>query len=67
MYKNEMVVLLIRQIDLLKEKMENQIRDNRPYCEIYETSVAIDELLVRYYRKYGISGNKHDKFTITKS
>ena len=54
-------------MNYLKEKMENQIRDNRPYCEIYETSVAIDELVVRYYRKYGISGNKHDKFTITKS
>lgn len=58
--------MLVKQIDLLKEKMENQIRDNRPYCEIYETSVAIDELLVKYYRKYGARGNKHDTFTIMK-
>lgn len=56
--------MLIKQIDLLKEKMEKQISDNRPYYEIYETSVAIDELLVKYYKKYGARGNKEDKFTI---
>ena len=40
--------MLVEEINILKEKMEKQIVENRPYREIYETSVAIDELLVRY-------------------
>ena len=42
--------------DDLKEKMEKQIVENRPYDEIYKTSVEIDELLVEYYNRYGING-----------
>lgn len=48
--------MLVEEINILKEKMEKQIVENRPYREIYETSVAIDELLVKYYEKYGICG-----------
>ena len=48
--------MLVEEIHILKEKMEKQIVENRPYSEIYETSVAIDELLVKYYEKYGIGG-----------
>lgn len=48
--------MIVKEIDTLKEKMEKQIVENRPYDEIYETSVAIDELLVEYYKMYGING-----------
>ena len=48
--------MIVKEIDTLKEKMEKQIVENRPYDEIYKTSVAIDELLVEYYNRYGING-----------
>lgn len=48
--------MIAKEIDTLKEKMEKQISENRPYDEIYKTSVEIDELLVEYYKRYGING-----------
>ena len=48
--------MIVKEIDTLKEKMEKQIVENRPYDEIYETSVAIDKLLVEYYKMYSING-----------
>ena len=48
--------MIVKEIDTLKEKMEKQIVENRPYDEIYKTSVAIDELLVEYYKMYGVNG-----------
>ena len=48
--------MIVKEIDTLKEKMEKQISENRPYDEIYKTSVEIDELLVEYYNRYGING-----------
>lgn len=53
--------MLVKEIGTLKQKMEKQIVENRPYSEIYETSVAIDKLLVKYYKKYGISGAKDEE------
>ncbi len=50
--------MLVEEIDTLKQIMEKQIVENRPYGEIYETSVAIDKLLVKYYKLYGIRGIK---------
>lgn len=38
-------------INLLRDKLEKQIVTERPYKEIYETSVNLDKLLVLYYKK----------------
>lgn len=43
--------MLLNNIDKLKIKLEKQIQDQESYDEIYKTSVAIDELLVEYYKE----------------
>lgn len=53
--------MMVKEIGTLKRKMEKQIVEKRPYSEIYETSVAIDKLLVEYYKKYGVSGVKTEE------
>ena len=45
-------MLVVEEINILKEKLENQIEKNDSYDRIYETSVMIDELLVSYYKEF---------------
>ena len=41
--------MLINDINKLKRKLESQILNKEEYKNIYDTSVKIDELLVKYY------------------
>ncbi len=43
--------MLVDEINKLKEKLENQVMKKDSYDKIYETSVKIDELLVKYYKE----------------
>ena len=40
---------MLDDINVLREKLEQQVLDNEPYSEILATSKQIDELLVKYY------------------
>lgn len=44
--------MYVDEINILKQKLENQIQKEDSYDKIYETSVMIDELLVAYYKEY---------------
>ena len=43
--------MLMEKIDVLKQKLEEQINRNESYSNIYETSVEIDQLLIEYYKE----------------
>lgn len=45
-------MLVLEEINILKEKLEDQIEKNDSYDRIYETSIMIDELLVAYYNEF---------------
>lgn len=40
---------MLEQINVLREKLEKQILENKSYDEILITSKEIDKLLVEYY------------------
>jgi len=40
---------MLDKINMLREKLENQILDNEPYDKVLATSREIDSLLVDYY------------------
>ena len=40
---------MLEQINVLREKLETQILENKTYKEILITSQEIDKLLVEYY------------------
>lgn len=40
---------MLDKINMLREKLENQILDNEPYDKVLATSREIDALLVEYY------------------
>jgi len=40
---------MLQQINVLREKLETQILENKSYEEILITSKEIDKLLVEYY------------------
>ncbi len=40
---------MLEQINVLREKLETQILENKSYDEILITSKEIDKLLVEYY------------------
>lgn len=40
---------MLEEINMLREKLENQITDNEPYDKVLATSREIDKLLVDYY------------------
>lgn len=42
--------MVVDEINILKTKLENQIMKEDSYETIYETSVEIDKLLVKYYK-----------------
>lgn len=46
------------KITRLKVKLSNQITNNDNYEDLCETSIAIDKLIVEYYKKYGLRGTK---------
>ena len=41
---------MLNKINMLREKLDKQILDERPYDEILETSREIDRLLVEFYK-----------------
>ena len=43
--------MVVEEIDILKKKLEEQIMKEDSYDIIYETSVQIDKLLVKYYQR----------------
>lgn len=43
--------MLTEDINDLKKVLEDKINQNSSYDEIYETSVKIDKLLVKYYEQ----------------
>lgn len=44
-------MMLVDEINKLKNKLEKQVMKKDSYDEIYETSVKIDKLLVKYYKE----------------
>lgn len=51
--------MIIEEINILKCKLENQLRLNDSYDKIYETSTKIDDLLVKYYEKGMVISSKN--------
>lgn len=45
-------MLVVDEINILKNKLEDQIQKEDSYEKIYETSVMIDKLLVSYYKEF---------------
>ena len=45
--------MVIKELNILKKKLEDQVLKNDPYDKIYETSVKIDDLLIKYYENIG--------------
>lgn len=43
--------MLVDEINELKTKLEKQVMEKDSYDKIYETSVKIDKLLVKYYKE----------------
>ena len=41
---------MLEKIDVLREKLEQQVITNRPYNEILSTSEDLDKLIVEYYK-----------------
>lgn len=39
------------KIRVLKKNLEEMIQNNRPYNEIYEASIALDEAINLYYKR----------------
>lgn len=44
------VINMLEKIDVLREKLEQQVITNRPYNEILSTSEDLDKLIVEYYK-----------------
>lgn len=44
-----MLQKVIDQILFLREKLENQISENKPYNEVCDTSEKLDMLILEYY------------------
>ncbi len=51
--------MIIEEINILKDKLENQLKLNDSYDKIYETSTKIDDLLVKYYEKSMVIPSKN--------
>lgn len=43
--------MVVEEINVLKKQLEDQIMKKDSYEYIYETSVKIDKLLVKYYNE----------------
>ncbi len=42
---------MLNKINILREKLDRQMLEKRPYGEVLETSREIDRLLVEFYKK----------------
>ncbi|MBR6613445.1 MAG: Spo0E family sporulation regulatory protein-aspartic acid phosphatase [Clostridia bacterium] len=42
---------MLNKINILREKLERQLLEEKPYNEVLKTSREIDELLVEFYKK----------------
>jgi hypothetical protein len=42
--------MVIEEIDFFKKKLEEQLNQKVSYDKIYDTSVKIDKLLIKYYK-----------------
>lgn len=49
--------MLVDEINKLKNKLEKQVMEKDSYDRIYETSVKIDKLLVKYYKELETAKN----------
>lgn len=58
-----MIFMLVEKINNLKDKLEKQVMEKDSYDKIYETSVKIDKLLIKYYKELEAS----KKVKVTKS
>lgn len=45
---------MLDKINMLREKLENQILNNEPYDKVLATSREIDALLVEYYNSENV-------------
>lgn len=43
-----------QDINKLRIKLENQLSEQTSFDKIYETSIAIDKLLIDYYKEKGL-------------
>ena len=43
--------MIVEEINNLKRKLDEQIKKEDSYDTIYETSVEIDKLLIKYYNE----------------
>ena len=46
--------MIIDEIALLRKKLEQQVIDKSSYDQIYQTSMQIDKLLIKYYKQHGL-------------
>lgn len=46
---------MLEQINVLRDKLETQILENKSYDEILITSKEIDKLLVEYYNSISVA------------
>lgn len=49
--------MIIDEIAQLRKKLETQIGEQRPFTQIYKTSIEIDKLLVKYYEERRLAKN----------
>ena len=42
---------MLNKINILRDKLERQLLEEKPYDEVLETSREIDKLLVEFYKK----------------
>ena len=47
--------MVTNEINVLREKLENQILKNDSYDNIYNTSLEIDNLITEYYKNKQLS------------
>ena len=47
---------MLDEINVLREKLEMQVLENKSYEEILKTSKEIDVLLVEYYKSLQLTG-----------
>ncbi|MDD2627407.1 MAG: Spo0E family sporulation regulatory protein-aspartic acid phosphatase [Clostridia bacterium] len=46
--------MVIEEINKLRDRLEQQIAENKSYTDIYNTSIKIDKLITQYYKEKGL-------------
>lgn len=47
--------MVSNEIKSLRNQLEHEVTNNFPYDKIYETSVKIDKLIIKYYKDHGLT------------